>query len=78
MLYHCKAFKCLTGQINNILLFGLVHPVKPYKENIVNQATKNGLYYYCDIEDENGNKYKLYTDYEPCLQISKTIAFKID
>ena len=77
MLHYCKSLKNLTGQIDNILLFGLVHPVKPYKETSVNRAIKNGLYFHCDIEDESGNKYKLFADYDPCLEITKTIAFRI-
>lgn len=73
----CESIKSFDGTITSILLFGLIHKVRPYTENAAKQAIENGLYFYCSTEDENGNIYKLYSDYDPVLEITKTIAFII-
>lgn len=73
----CESFCSISGRIENILLFGLVHKVKQYTEKAEKQAIENGLYFYCYVSDKQGNKYKLFSDYDPCLSITNTIAFKI-
>ena len=72
----CEVFKSISGETTSILLFGMVHSVRPYTEKAAAQAKKSGLDYYCTTIDDNGNIYKLFADYDPCLPISNTIAFK--
>ena len=72
--YKCKSYKSLSGIIDNILLFGLVHPVIPYSDKAEEQAEKRGLSYYCNAIDKDGNTYKLFTDYDPALCVSRRLA----
>lgn len=72
----CESFKNISGETTSILLFGIIHSVRPYTEKAATQAIKNGLDYYCTTIDNDGNIYKLFTDYDPCLKVSHTIAFK--
>lgn len=72
----CESFKNISGETTSILLFGIIHSVRPYTEKAATQAIKNGLDYYCTTIDDNGNIYKLFANYDPCLQVSNTIAFK--
>lgn len=72
----CESFKSISGETTSILLFGIIHSVRPYTEKAAEQAIKDGLSYYCSAIDNNGNIYKLFSDYDPCLQVSNTIAFK--
>ena len=46
-------------------------------ENAENIAIKNGLNFYCNTEDENGNIYKLFSNYDPAIETTETIAFLI-
>lgn len=73
----CVSLKDFIGNINNILLFGLIHKVKPYTKQAEQQAITAGLQYYCTTTDKQGNQYKLFADYDPCLQIACTVAFKL-
>ena len=75
---HCETFKDISGNIEKILLFGLTHKVKQYTEQAANQAIKSGLYFYCNAQDPEGNIYKLFSDYDPALLVTKTIAFKVN
>ena len=74
----CESFTNFSNITTDILLFGLIHPVKPYTEQAAQAAVKNGLYFYCDVQDEQGNVYKLFSDWDPTLKITKTIAFKMN
>ena len=74
----CETFKDISGNIEKILLFGLTHHVKPYTEQAAQKAINNGLYFYCNAQDKNGNIYKLFSDYDPALLVTKTIAFKVN
>lgn len=74
---NCETFRNFSGNIEKILLFGLTHQVKPYTEQAAKQAINNGLCFYCNAKDNEGNIYKLFSDYDPALTITKTIAFKV-
>lgn len=61
-------YKCSTtsNHPSNIILFGLVVPIR--------RSAPGDLDLYCTAEDEHGNTYNVYTDYDPCLKASHTIA----
>lgn len=65
MVYKCIAEK---KEQRDVILFGLVVPVQ-------NKAPKK-LDLYCQAEDQHGNQYDIYTEYDPCLAISRTVAVK--
>ena len=73
----CVSLHDFSGNINNILLFGLVHKVKPYTKKAEEKAILSGLQYYCTTTDKKGNQYKLFADADPALKITDTIALKI-
>ena len=73
----CVSLRNFSGNINNILLFGLVHKVKQYTIAAEGKAIASGLQYYCTTTDKQGNQYKLFSDTDPCLKIANTIAFKL-
>ena len=73
----CVSLHDFSGNINNILLFGLVHKVKPYTTKTEGKVIASGLQYYCTTTDKQGNQYKLFSDTDPCLKIASTIALKI-
>ena len=75
-MLNCESFVNLSGTTEKILFFGRCHEVKPYSEAAMVQAIKSGLYFYCKAQDDSGNVYSLFSDYDPCLLITKTIAFK--
>ena len=70
----CKTIKNSLGNVTSVLLFGLVRCV--YSEKQAEKVLSNKTEYYCNAIDKEGNTYKIYTDYDPCLQISYTIAVK--
>lgn len=70
MKINCKAL----SWNNSILFLGLVVPVLPYTEKREGKIKKCGLFYYCSSEDQHGNKYSIFTDYDPALTISRTVA----
>jgi len=74
----CRAYKDFSNTITDILLFGLITKVLPYTEPWTTKAENKGMKYYCDCIDREGNIYKVYTDYDPCLKVSRTIAFLTD
>ena len=78
IMHTCSSFKDFSGRVNDILLFGLIHKVKPYTGKAAKRAEERGLYFHCYAKDENGNIYKLYADYDPCLEITNTTAFLTD
>lgn len=63
-------YKCMTLERNprNVILFGLVVPIK--------HKAPTWLDLYCQAVDERGTTYDIYTDYDPCLEISETVAIK--
>ena len=68
MTHDCKAFRNFDKSIESILLFGLVFPVV--------RSAPARLEKYCSARDEYGNVYDIYTDYDPCLAVSETVAVK--
>lgn len=68
-MLECYAFQNFDKSINAILLFGLVRPV--VKTNILNYD------FYCNTIDQFGNVYKIYSEYDPALKRSATIAIKV-
>ena len=62
--------KCKTTSKspNNIILFGLVIPIV--------RRSPDELTLQCIAEDEYGNKYNVYTDYDVALKASRTVAVK--
>ena len=77
MLYNCTAMKNLSGQISSIILFGIPHKVVPYKTREAQSAIKR-LTQYCSAVDSYGNVYAIYTDYDPCLRVSETVAILVE
>ena len=61
-------YRCRTTSKNpkNIILFGIVVPIM--------RTVPRHLDAYCTAEDEHGNLYDIYTDYDPALTSSTTIA----
>lgn len=70
MEFKCKSFKDFSDRAHSILLFGLVRPVYRPKGTL-NTA---GMYRYCTARDDDGTVYDIYTDYDPCIKASYTIA----
>ena len=64
MTYECRK---LGKNSDNIILFGLVCPIR---------TTDEGLDRYCSARDEYGNTYDIYTDYDPCIPVSRTVAVR--
>ena len=63
MIYHCEAF---DKACNHVLMFGLVLPVRTFAPEQLDR--------YCTARNQYGNMYDIYTDYDPCLRISNTVA----
>ena len=63
-------YKCVALERNpkNVILFGLVVPIE--------RKAPTRLDLYCQAIDEHGTTYDIYTDYDPCLGISETVAIK--
>ena len=59
---------------DGLLIFGLFQPVRRYSEKLIDSITRRGLFRYCSACDQFGNMYDIYTDYDPCLSVSETIA----
>lgn len=73
--YKCESIKDFTGNITSIIIFGLVCTVIPYTEQKAANAKKHNMQHYCNAIDKEGNKYKIFTNYDPCLEVSYRIAF---
>ena len=59
---------------NKILIFGLVQPVKEYREIEEANLGAQGFHKQCMAQDQYGNMYDIWTDYDACLRISYTVA----
>lgn len=60
-------YKCIHYKnSSNIILFGLVRPIAV--------SAPKTLEKYCIAKDQTGTEYDIFTDYDPCLKISFTVA----
>lgn len=59
---------------DGLLIFGLFQPVRRYSEKLIDTLTRRGLFRCCSARDQFGNMYDIYTDYDPCLSVSETVA----
>ena len=67
-IVNCESDKHI---VNGVIVFGLFRPIMNYSEE---QANRMGLEHHCNLIDQNGDVYKLYCDYDVCLQISCAVA----
>lgn len=66
MLVRCKSFKGIDNTVKSILVFGLVRPVM--------SNTWNYEEYCIAMDEKDGTLYGIYSEYDPCLKQSGTIA----
>ena len=69
---------CKNEKSNKLMIFGRIAYIKRYApEQIENLLAGCGYCQQCIAEDENGNLYKIYTDYDAALVSCDAIAVPV-